>query len=383
VQSPASVAEREPQDRAEREMITMPAPAPAAERKPQGGPEWDMITVASPAPPPASVPAHSSAPEREPQDRAKREMITMASAEQVDPPAPAEDMPFPVPLVIGEVPKLGSQPRGLPGIEGTVPDTVLDGADLSGLTVRGASLRGDEHRYMTETRQDSMGIWELADRDTTALLACVADGVGSQPLSHRGSAEACRLLRDEAQQHLTALLDPGRDDEVPQLCQTMAVQLAQRLDDMARRLTIAPKSLSTTLVGALVQTGKADLVDPAHRRCVIFAIGDSPVFLLRDGTFRECLADSHDGVIADTRTAALPTSIGTVGTRVLNIGPDDMLVVCSDGLSNPMRNKEVSDRLGGWWSRGDIPGLPEFGWQLSFRAKSFGDDRTAICVWGR
>ena len=56
-------------------------------------------------------------------------------------------------------------------------------------------------------------------------------------------------------------------------------------------------------------------------------------------------------------------------------------MVCTDGLSNPMRNAAVSSQLAQWWGRGTVPGMPEFGWQLSFRAKSYGDDRTAVCAW--
>ena len=30
-----------------------------------------------------------------------------------------------------------------------------------------------------------------------------------------------------------------------------------------------------------------------------------------------------------------------------------------------------------------LQGLTEFGWQLGYRVRSYGDDRTAVCVWGR
>jgi serine/threonine protein phosphatase PrpC len=287
---------------------------------------------------------------------------------------------FPEPLVLLGNPSLGSQPRGLPDVEPAVSDTVLDGADLPGLAIRGASLRGDDHRYMTEPRQDSMGIWRIADPGTEAILICVADGVGSEPVSHLGSAEACRLLRDEARRHLAALLAPDRDEDVPALCRDLAQGVALRLDDLARRLAIAPKSLSTTLVGALIETRPTD---PGRRRCVIVSVGDSTAFLLRDGSFLPCLPNQHEGDITSTRVDALPAASGLVATRIVQLRPTDMLMICTDGLSNPMQNEEVRRKLAAWWASDRIPGLPEFGWQLSFRAQSFGDDRTAVCAWGR
>ena len=95
-------------------------------------------------------------------------------------PVDAEPRAFPEPLVIGDMPTLRSDPRGLPKpdqVPGPVAaDSVLDGADFEGLMIRGASLRGDRHRYEATVRQDSMGIWRVGDRETPAILVCVTDG---------------------------------------------------------------------------------------------------------------------------------------------------------------------------------------------------------------
>jgi len=286
---------------------------------------------------------------------------------------------FPAALVIGPEPRLTSAPRGLAEPSPAVPDTVLDGADLPGLGIRGASIRGDDHRYLGQTRQDSMGIWSLADGQARAYLVCAGDGVGSESLSHFGSEQACTLLREEAERKLPALLTTDMDHGLAKICQNMAERVAARLTDYGRNLRIAPKSLSTTLVGAVIE---AEPSSAAGRACVVFAVGDSAAFRLRDGAFAKLLDDPHDGVIASMRTSALPTSPGTVAACRTLLRPGDMLLVCTDGLSNPMRNGAVTGQLARWWGSGSIPGLPEFGWQLSFRAKSYGDDRTAVCVWG-
>lgn len=293
-------------------------------------------------------------------------------------PAGADEIAFPEPVIIGREPKLRSDPNGLPSGDFTVPDTVLDGADLPGIKIRGASLRGDEHRYFGTTRQDSMAIRRVFDGRTEAYLVCVADGVGSEPLSQRGSAEACKLLYDEVGRRVTPLFTADPRCGLPALSQDMMERVAERLVDMASAWQVAPKSISTTLVGALIEVASEH---PAQRRCVAFGIGDSSAFLLRSGIFHPLFVDEHDTVITSTGTSALPTSPGQATVNTWEMVPGDVLMICTDGLSNPMRSDEVKRQLAAWWEAG-VPGLPEFGWQLSFRIRSYGDDRTAVCVWG-
>jgi serine/threonine protein phosphatase PrpC len=288
--------------------------------------------------------------------------------------------PRPEPVVIGTTPRLTSDPRGLPGERFKVPDTVLDGADLPGLAIRGASLRGDEHRYFGITRQDAMSLWHVADGQTQAYLACVADGVGSEPLSQYGSSQVCELARDEVQRRLSALFRAKPDRGLCELCTDLTADLGEQLAARADSLDVPARELSTTLVAAVVEAQSAD---QERRRCVVFAIGDSPAFLLRAGMFIPVLADQHDTEITSTATSALPTAVGQVAAVSGELAAGDVLMICTDGLANPMRNQATVDQLAAWWGGDDVPSLPEFGWQLSFRAKSYGDDRTAVCFWNR
>lgn len=287
--------------------------------------------------------------------------------------------PIGEPVIIGPEPRLGSSPRELPAEHFAVPDTVLDGAAASGIVIRGASLRGDEHRYYGTSRQDAMGIYRVADDAGDAFLVCVADGVGSQPLSQLGSAEACPLLRAAVQPLVSELLTADAETELPDLGQGLMERVAKELLAVAERASADPKELSTTLVGALID---ANPPSPDARRLVLFGVGDSGAFLLRGGAFTPLFADQHDGAITGTGTNALPTSVGRAITRAGRLAPGDVLMVCTDGLSNPMRNALVTQRLAEWWGQGVVPPLPLFGWHLSFRAKSHSDDRTAVCVWG-
>lgn len=294
-----------------------------------------------------------------------------------------EKVYFPNPIgdaiVIGPQPRLRSEPGDLPTERYTMPDTVLDGAYVPGLAIRGASLRGDEHRYYGTTRQDAMGIWRVADPHTHGFLICVADGVGSQPLSQVGSRNACSLLRAKVSPRVTHLLTGNEESELPGLWRDLVTGIAEEIAATATSMERDPKELSTTLVGALIE---ASPDSPDERRFVAFSVGDSGAFLLRGGAFHPLFADPHDSAITSTGTNALPTSVGQVLTSTGALATGDMLMLCTDGLSGPMRNSKVTERLVEWWGgQSTIPSLTEFGWQLGFRAKSYSDDRTAVCAW--
>ncbi|WP_121437737.1 protein phosphatase 2C domain-containing protein [Actinomadura pelletieri] len=252
---------------------------------------------------------------------------------------------------------------------------VLDGADFERLVVRAASLRGDEHRYYGEPRQDSVALWPLTLAGRDAVLACVADGVGSEPNSHEGSAMACDLLRAELERDAGSWTwDHGDGFAVT------ARWIAEGMIHHAQRRGLAPKSFSTTIIAAVVDLVPTD----GRHRFALMRLGDSTAFQLRDGMLAELPSfGSSDGTILDTATDALPGDPRAVRTAVGEIGVGEALVLCTDGLSNPMRGDEVRQQLQEWWARDDVPGILEFGWQLGFRAKSFGDDRSAVCIWGR
>jgi len=265
------------------------------------------------------------------------------------------------------------KPVGLPRTVAVRPDTVIDGADLRGLTVRATSQRGDDHRYLSEVRQDSFGLWTLRTPDgSEALLVCVADGVGSQPLSHRGSELACELLKDEVVARLPELLAAPLDGTG---WGPLVDQVARRMTEEINRAGGEPKAWSTTLTGALI--------DIASRRVHSFRVGDSIVYLLREGGFQALWDGKDGGEIAHNSTSALPSHYTGVQTAQEVLAEDEVLVVCTDGLADPMANADVRRLLFDHWTTEAVPGLLEFAWQVAFRAKSFSDDRTAVCVWGR
>ncbi|MBO3745902.1 protein phosphatase 2C domain-containing protein [Streptosporangiaceae bacterium NEAU-GS5] len=288
---------------------------------------------------------------------------------------------FPAPLHYGAPhPNMGEL-RGLPNVFQAVPDIIVDGADLTGLTVRAASLRGDDHRWYGETRQDSMGLSVVGDSaGIQLLLACVADGIGSEPLSHLGSALACRYLKVEIEASLDEILGHRNSPQITLIIQRVIARVGKRMAHHAEERGMDPKRLSTTLTAALVDMAPAD----GARYTLLFGVGDSSALVLTGGRFDPVWAGEAAGdTISDSGTAALPGQAGAARVIVRELAANDVLVICTDGLINPMKNQDVSAQLATSWAGEPIPGLVEFAWQLGFRAKSYGDDRTAVCVWGR
>lgn len=285
--------------------------------------------------------------------------------------AGAEAAGIPEPLVIGRTPRLRSEPGALPEVQEHVPDTELDGAALPGLVVRAASVRGDAHRYYGTPRQDAMALWHDGNG---RLLACVADGLGSKPRSHLGAATACAV----APGNLPHFLAHGEPQTAARcFIENIADGLRARAGDEAE---VTPDDLSTTFLTAIVE----ELTDRPGHRAVIIRVGDCAAWLLHKGRWFPCFGGDGPGTgeeIATPVTRALPRDVEHVEVATADLYPGDMLLLCTDGLARPLQVPEVGARLAAWWSRPEPPSLPEFFWQLSFRARTYDDDRTAVCLW--
>lgn len=62
--------------------------------------------------------------------------------------------------------------------------------------------------------------------------------------------------------------------------------------------------------------------------------------------------------------------------------PGDTLLLCSNGLAEPMRDEpELPDELAERWGPPGPPGLPAFLADTQLRIKGYADDRTCAAVW--
>ncbi|WP_338702523.1 protein phosphatase 2C domain-containing protein [Streptomyces sp. Q6] len=267
------------------------------------------------------------------------------------------------------------------------PHVLLDGCEQGRLVVRATSIRGDSHNWEGTCRQDAMLVTRIGPPEAEMLLLAVADGVGSAAYSHIGSYRMSRLAAVHLERDATSLfsaLCAGDSAELGALANKAVASAVSKLRSMRERKAdnveraYLDADYATTLHVLLVPT------DPAVRERVLFGVGDGGLFLHHAGQWLsvDAAEPPAEGVL-DTRTEALPHAYRTVRTRLIRTVPSDVLLLGTDGITNPLTQKdpEFAQLLAGAWCRGEIPSMSDFLWQAQTRAMSYDDDRTVICLW--
>lgn len=194
-------------------------------------------------------------------------------------------------------------------------------------------------------------------------LFMVADGIGGRPggeVASRMVVEAVRayLEQDDPEETWPYASDRSKDREEVQLVQ--ALRGANNAIFEAAVRTPGLRGMGTTCSCALIRGDRAYL---AH-------VGDSRIYRLR-GERLERLTDDHSVLAearrqgarvdddADARLAGvLLRSVGTdrrvdVDTRVERVQAGDVLLLCSDGLWEPVREDALQATLS-WSSRPEV-----------------------------
>ncbi|WP_436885188.1 hypothetical protein [Nocardiopsis dassonvillei] len=230
-----------------------------------------------------------------------------------------------------------------------VPDTVIDESDHPGLALRAVSLRGDRNRAQGRPRQESFGLYPLEHRGEGFALAVTACGFPTV----RDADRVRRVLWRGVATRMAEFAAPLRDPEhFRGLC---ALLLGQATE-------VGPGGALTAALVRLSPEGETT-------DCLLFGTDVSAARLLRGGAW-------------EPLPATLPAEPGGVHVNGHRIEPGEALLMCGEGLSGPMADAEVADRLAAQWGSGRVPGRTEFAWQLDFRADGHDTDRTAVCLWG-
>lgn len=266
------------------------------------------------------------------------------------------------PLTIGE-PAPVIEPRLAVG-EPYRPDTIADGGSVFGLTVRAASVRGLQKRFVGGPRQDDLCLGVHAATGT--LIAAVADGVSAAPRSDLGAALAVR--------YATAAVARQLDDGVIDWTNVFE-QAAWALLSEEGRLGEDAGSLATTLLVAAISAHDEVAVQVA-------AVGDSPAFRLWGRNYDLVVgAGPQDDELIGGGVLALPRDAGSPEVGACALGPGEALLLCTDGVALPLAGGEGA--LGRTLARelGTPPDVVDFARLLDFSRSTYDDDRTLIAVW--
>ena len=240
-------------------------------------------------------------------------------------------------------------------------DIAVSAATLPGIRIRGASVRGVQHRAEHTVRQDAFA---LAQAGGTHAVAVVCDGVGSLDRSDF----AAKLVSEQLAENGAA----GKP--WPEAFETANAQLAAVVAGWDAR---GLGAMATTAIAVSVSRQDGCWLGE------VAWVGDSPLWHLDDGgTWRSVLSpDDGDGGRAfhSSSVRPMPTPDGACSWCSIRIR-GGALFAMSDGVGNPLAwSTEVRTTLARWWSRPPEP--LTFAAQVGFARKSHIDDRTVVGIW--
>ena len=206
-------------------------------------------------------------------------------------------------------------------------------------------------------------------------LFVIADGMGG----HAGGEVASRLAvetmeRAYKQQKFEGNSYPNVPRRGSELAQS--IQMANRTIYDASRRDSALSDMGTTVVGALFS--------PNKQRLYVGHVGDSRCYRLRQREIRQLTTDhtmAAVGMVAGPFAAHLHRAVGISSTVKVDLiiakpRPQDVYVICSDGLSKMVSDDEIRDILL------DERNLPRATERLVARANDVGgrDNITVILI---
>ncbi|MFB4421046.1 protein phosphatase 2C domain-containing protein [Streptomyces sp. QL37] len=377
-------------------------------------PEADLAP-GPPAPPPAPEPppartvavgrAPWEAPTGPPEPRTFAVRAPAAGPPAVQEPPGAPPVRPAVVHVGDRPPTYDAEPSALPAsgpddLDGLVPDTVLDGATYGTYTLRAASVRGDSARFRGEPRRDALLTARFGAGDSALVLVAVAGGARGTEQTRLAAADACRWIGGSvARSHarLSHDIRAGRRGDLKAGLQRLTDRTYGKLRARAAEMGLEPSAYSAALRCLLLSA------DPECRTRVFFGIGPGGLFRLRDGVWKDLdpalpatggevseESPGGDRLTLDLQiTTARPPYAGSPPPpaepfrfRASVARPGDTLLLCGNGLADPMRGEPaLAEELARRWTAGGPPGLPAYLADTQLRVKGYADDRTSAAVW--
>lgn len=196
-----------------------------------------------------------------------------------------------------------------------------------------------------KNNEDAAGVFYNQDKQFLALLA---DGMGGHQAGDVASHLLVERLGNDWQQ-------TSHFASIDALKEWMIAQIQRQNDHLVSlgKENEAMQGMGTTLVAATMY----------QQKMLIFHIGDSRAYLLRDHEFKQLtqdhslvnelylsgeitkeMAENHPQKNILTRTVGVPESL-KIDTDEIDTQSDDLYLMCSDGLTNMLTDNEIKQIL--------------------------------------
>lgn len=176
-------------------------------------------------------------------------------------------------------------------------------------------------------RADEAPYIRREQRETYGRLYLVADGVGG----NADGAVASRLVVERTLDHFYNDHDLPEDPELRLVAAIKRASVAVHNEAVRRR-----NNMRSTVVAALIHDD----------RLIIANVGDSPAFLIRPNQAPKQLSVAHVHK-SDRGKGSLAQAMGDEEVYparfAMTLQPDDIVVLCSDGLTDLVKPDEIAD----------------------------------------
>lgn len=236
----------------------------------------------------------------------------------------------------------------------TLPEGHCLHMDAFGLTDRGRVRKGNEDQFLITTLSPTGEHSGHDCGEEQGQLLVVADGMGGHQGGEHASAMAVDLMERFAYQSLgQSPVAQGSEDQILRELN----EALHRTDAQVCRLASQRPDLwgmGTTVTLAYIFRNEAFIAHVGDSRCYLFRDGELHRLthdhtlvqeLVDRGTIRPEDAAVHQwrhvitNVVGGTKTGVQPEA------RKAHLEPGDILLLCSDGLTEMVSDEEIADRL--------------------------------------
>ena len=180
------------------------------------------------------------------------------------------------------------------------------------------------------------------------LLLAVADGMGGH---HAGGVASRMCVENLAKEIVSRLLDSGTDHPDLPAVLRQAVEATHRAVFYFAQEYAENQTMGTTLTATLVSGARAEVAQVGDSRAYLFRNGNL-ILLTQDQTFgNQLLNRGEDPNMVNAQLKELLTqAVGAqpeinVIMTAIDIEPQDLLLLCSDGLYKVVSPEELVDIL--------------------------------------